>query len=294
MLKPIFFILALSFYAIPSFAFVNYLNASKGQLTNMFEGPASVALGGSGLAAKSPNESGHLNPATLPLLNGTHFGFIYGAESTGPRAGANKYHLVLAEANDEVAFPGSLTYSKVGVFKDGKDASFQELHGSMGVQVSDYLSFGLGLKYMTLEAQTETQVSAFNTIMGFLVAPHRNVGIALVFDDMLDTKDIPTNPTIGLGGQYVFDRLLRVRLDVVQAQKDNAGKKPIIKTGVESLFMGKDLNFRVGYRWDELRAERFFGTGLGWQGPNLGLNYAYEKSALSDDYRHLIDMLLQF
>lgn len=278
--------------SLSAHASVNF--QTDGRMSNIFEGPAAVALGGAGLAAKSPNESGHMNPATLPLLNGTHFGAIYGAESTGPRAGSNKYHLVVAEATDEVAFPGALTYSKVGVFKDGRDLSLQEVHGAVGVDLSDFVSVGTAVKYLTLEGQNIQQVSAFNGMVGLLVTPHRNVGIAFVYDDFMDTKEIPSASTLALGGHYIYERFVRVRFDTVLQQNDNPSRRLIFKAGLESMFLARDVNLRFGYRWDEVRAQKFAAMGIGWAGPRLGLNYAYEKNAGSDDYRHLIDMLVQF
>jgi len=281
------------FFSLQSFAFID-LKGTDGTLTSIFDGPAAVALGGAGLAAKSPNESGQVNPATLPLLDGSHFGFIYGAESVGPRAGSNKYHLIITEATDEVIFPGSLSLSKVGVFKDGRDLSLQQLHGAVGFDISDFVSVGLAIKYMTLDGQNRPQSNAFNSTLGVLVSPHRSLGFALVFDDFIDSNQIPSISTLGFGSQYIFDRILRVRADAILPQENNPNRKLILKAGLESLFLGKDFNFRLGYRSDDFRAQRYFATGLGWQGPKLGLNYGYERNVLSEDYRHIIDMLLQF
>jgi hypothetical protein len=291
MLTTTVFLLSLS-VSFSAHALVNF--KTDGGASNIFEGPAAVALGGAGLAAKSANESGHMNPATLPLLNGTHFGAIYGAESTGPRAGSNKYHLVVAEATDEVACPGALTYSKVGAFKDGREVSLQEIHGALGIDLSDHISVGTAVKYLTLEGQHIQQVSAINGMVGLLVTPHRNVGIAFVYDDFMNTKEIPTASTLALGGHYIYERYLRVRLDTELQQNDNPNRRLVIKAGLETMLLAKDVNLRFGYRWDEVRTKKFAAMGIGWQGPRLGLNYAYEKDAGSEDFRHLIDMLVQF
>ena len=284
-------VLALLF-SLSAHSSVNF-KSDKG-ISNIFEGPAAVALGGAGLAAKSANESGHMNPATLPLLNGSHFGFVYGAESTGPRAGSNKYHVVIAEATDEVAFPGALTYSKVGAFKDSREVSLQEIHAAVGFDVSDYVAIGAAAKYLILEGQNIQQTSNVNSMVGLLVSPHRSFGFAFVYDDFMDSNEIPMTSTLGLGAHYVFDRVLRIRFDTELPQRDNPSRNVIIKTGLETLFLAKDVNLRFGYRWDQVRSQRFASMGLGWLGPRLGLNYAYEKNTGSDDYRHLIDMLIQF
>ena len=112
--------------------------------------------------------------------------------------------MVAAESSDDVLFPGALTYSKVGAFKDRKDVTLQEVHGAAGFELSEHISFGTAVKYLIMEGKDLTQVTAYNSTVGLLISPHRDLGIAFVYDDFFDSKDIPTSSTLGLGAQYIF------------------------------------------------------------------------------------------
>jgi len=273
---------------------LQFAHATQISPSEYFEGPQSIALGGTGRAAVVPNESGALNPATLAFIKGYNFGAIYGAESAGPRAGANKYHLVISDSGEESMFAGALSYSKINLFSDGKDTNYQQAQFSFGKDVMSYVSMGVKIKYLRKEVLQEEVKDDFNTGLGFLLAPRENMGFGVMLDDMLSTSEVKMIPTLGFGAFYDYKKIARFRLDSVQPQKENPNRRWIHMVGLESFFLGNDFALRLGHRWDDYRGTRFVSAGLGWQGPRLGLNYAFEQDSETADYRHLVDMLLQF
>lgn len=264
--------------------------------TKLLDGPVATALGGAGRAAVVSTESGEMNPATLYHLRGWHMGFIYGAESEGTAAGSNKYHFILSDASEDVAFPASVSYSQVSRFETGQnDIDERELRVAAGFKILDNLSMGVAAKRYSQEVVGRTGVKAdYNGTVGFLYNPMRYLGFGLVFDDFIETREIAFNPLIGAGVHYQFRRVVRARLDVSQPQKDNPNRRYILAYGIESLFTGQRFKLRVGQRHDMWLEKRYVSTGLGWDGPRLALNYAYEKDIDREDFRHLIDMKIQF
>lgn len=262
--------------------------------TGYFEGPVATALGGTGRAAVSVTEGARLNPATLAHIDGYNIGFIYAAESLGERAGANKYHLVVSDSGEEAMFPGALSYSKISMFQQGRDVDLQELSASLGWSFSEYLSWGLTGKYLIQEVKGGAKANDFNGSTGFLFTPRGDLGFAITFDDFLETREIPANPTTGLGANYIFGRTLMIRGDVAHPQKSNPERRLISMLGIETMALGNDFKLRFGHRWDDFMSRRMAAIGFGWQGPKLGVNYAYEKNLQTEDFRHLIDMLLRF
>jgi hypothetical protein len=270
------------------------LGGAQATPTGYFEGPVATAMAGTGRAAVLVTEGAHLNPATLAFVEGYNLGFIYGAESLGDRAGANKYHLVISDSGEDAMFPGALSYSRVGLFQQDRSVDIQEVNASIGYGFSEFFSWGVTAKYIHQEIKGSEKVNAFNGSTGFLLTPRRNLGFALTFDDFLEARDVAMNPTTGVGVNYVFEKLIMLRGDVVQPQKSNPSRRLIAMLGAETMFVGKDLKFRFGHRWDDFADRRLASLGLGWQGPKLGVNYAYEKNVDSTDFRHLIDMLIRF
>lgn len=254
-----------------------------------------TALGGAGRATTNPMESSHLNPATLSQLTGYYIGAIYSGEDEGPNSGANKYHLVISDANEDVLFPASLSYSKITVSQAGqRDVNEQEIQVGIGKTMFEGFAAGFSVKRLSDETPGGTNISDYNGSFGFLFTPVSVLGIGLVFQDVLNTTQITMNPVVGTGVQYLLKDLARIRIDWDQPQKSNPDRKGEMMIGLESLFLGEGFALRVGEKWDQFHGRRLFGTGLGWQGPKLGFDYAYEKDLDSTDFRHLVDLSLQF
>jgi len=270
-------------------------NGSSVVRSNLFEGPVATALGGAGRAATSPLESSHLNPATLALLTGYYFGALYSAESEGVNSGASKYHLAVSDANEDVAFPASLTYSKVIISEEGKrDVNEQEIQIGFGKSIAPNLAIGASVKRLSEDSLNGPSLADYNGSFGFLLIPTASLGIGLVFDDVLNSPDISMNPVVGAGIQYLLLDVARLRVDWDQPQKSNPDRKGEMMVGLESLFLGEGFSLRAGEKWDQYHGRQLGSLGLGWQGPKLGIDYAYEKDLDSTDFRHLVDLSLQF
>jgi hypothetical protein len=272
---------------------------SASALGSVFSGPMSTSLGGAGSAGVNILEGSHLNPATLPFIQGYHAGFLYNSSSAGsqgnlPATSVSGLGVVLTDASEEVVIPASASYLKGNMYVGDKEYTQTEIHVGMGFRVVSKLAAGVAVERRTRNLLNGPEDVEHNVTTGLLFTPLGNVGLSLVFHDMLDVRNIPMNPTTTIGAMWMYHKVWRVYADWSQPQKSNPSRREIISIGVESSPMGEDIFVRTGGRWDQYNEKRYLSAGMGWDGPNLSLDYGYEKNLDFDEYRHLVDMRLQF
>jgi len=264
-----------------------------------FSGPTSTALGGAGAAGVHILEASHTNPATLPHVRGYYLGFLYNSLSSRQEGGslASSFAdmgILLTDASEEVLVPATISYIKGSGIEADAEFDETEIHVGLGFKVVKMLSMGLSVERFTRAQRNGAEFLDHNVSLGTLLTPRKNLGFALVFHDMLNTRNIQMNPTTTLGAFWMYETFLKVYFDWSQPQKNNPSRREIIATGIESIPIGHGIAIRTGGRWDQFIGKRYMTTGLGWDGPNLSANYGYEKNLDFDEYRHLVDMRVQF
>lgn len=268
-------------------------------LASNFSGPHSTAMGGAGTAGVSILEASHLNPASLPHAKGYHLGFLYNSASTRGEADVQQTSIsnlgvVLTDASEEVLIPASVSYLKGSNVIGTQEFNETEIHVGVGFRVVKFLTMGLAVDRLTRSQLNGPENLEHNLTTGFLFTPRWNLGISLVFRDMLNARNIEMNPTTTIGALWMYDTFLKAYLDLSQPQKSNPSRREIIALGIESTPIGKEVMIRAGGRWDQFIGKRYLTAGLGWDGPNLSVDWGYEKNLDFDDYRHLVDMRVQF
>ncbi|MEQ1877083.1 MAG: hypothetical protein ABL958_10585 [Bdellovibrionia bacterium] len=268
-------------------------------LASNFSGPTSTAIGGAGTAGVNILEASHRNPATLPHVVGYHFGFLYNSgsargEATAPETSVSDFGIVLTDVSEEVLVPAALSYVKGTTVVNGVETNESEIHVGAGFRVVKFLTAGFSIERLTQSQLNGPEMLDHNATAGLLFTPRFNIGLSLVFRDMLNTRNIEMNPTTTVGVLWMFDTFLKVYLDLSQPQKSNPSRREIVAIGVESTPVGREVMVRTGGRWDQYIGKRYMTAGLGWDGPNLSVDWGYEKNLDFDEYRHLVDMRVQF
>jgi hypothetical protein len=277
-----------------SIVFPIALNAS------VFQGPVSTSIGGAGSAGVLTLEASHLNPAALAHVNGYYMGFMYGAGTHqnydgAPGSNVSGMGLVLTDASEEVAVPATLSYVKGNLFQDGQEFEETEIHVGVGYRLIELVSLGIAAKRVSRNIIRGPEKVEHNGSIGFLFTPGKTLGISLVFNDVLDSKDgFDLIPVTTVGAFWMYENAVRFYADWSQPQKSNPGRRDILALGIENILFGNYISVRTGGRWDQVLAKRFLAGGLGWEGPNLSVDYAYEKNVDSDEFRHLVDMRVLF
>ncbi len=257
-------------------------------------GTVARALGGAGVAALSSAESAFLNPAHLPYLRGYDVGAFRSERHTRGVGSERDWALSLVDVTKGVMLPGAFTYVSRSYDIQGYRSDQQDFALNLGDRITPNLSWGARVRYFRTVTQGRSDESLFNGGIGLLFAPMREFGIGLMADNILDSHTQTLRPVTTIGAHYLYQDFFRIRADLAFPTKSNPDRKAIIMTGLEIL-PRPDIAFRFGGRIDDQIKQNFLTAGLGWDGPRLGIDYAFEKRLdASDDHAHSLDLRVHF
>lgn len=266
----------------------------------IFTGPASASLGGSGRAGLSGAESVFLNPALVPLIQMTEVIGYYKDGQAGPGRHQNAWGVGAVDSNKEAFFPAALHYMRTRDTGIAPVAVNGEIyHLAIGKNVSDHLAVGLSgfrLKHSVAGDRSYTQ---WNGSLGFLVLLSEDMGFAYVLNNIAGPgSEVPSglredmNQGVGIYGAVA--EMARIRFDVTREERFNPDKKMTYMVGIESM-VNDYMLFRMGFRRDELSDQRFYTAGLGFNGPRMKIDYGFEKNARGTEGAvHSVDMRVPF
>jgi len=260
-----------------------------------YMGSVSSATGQAGRAAIEATETPFGNPASLAFLSGYYFTAGFGTSQQTMNGKTQDLAVSLSDNMKETVVPTSFSYAQSYNRPEG---SVEDIYGrsfklSFGNFVRPGLSFGLGVNHENTKLQFE-QHAQTNVQAGFLWAPNKNFGAALVIDNMIPPDlEIPEayrlKQTTGLGTSYNFKRFVRLKGDVVSASNNNFNK-PTLALGMES-YMNRWLILRWGLQRNNELEANLYTAGMGFIGPKFGFHYAYEISPQNESLtRHSVDL----
>lgn len=266
----------------------------------VFIGPSSSSLGGAGRAGLSGAESVFLNPALTPLIQMTEVIGYYRDGQYGRGEHRNAWAVGAVDSSKEVYFPAAFHYVRLRDTGRASGAVNGEMyHLAIGKNVSDRLAVGFSgyrLKYQVVGDRSYTQ---WNGSLGVLMLLSENMGFAYVLNNVAGPgSEVPTglreDMNQGVGVYGAIAEIARLRVDVTRQERFNPDKKMAYMVGIESM-MNDWFLFRAGFRRDDLRDERFYTAGLGFIGPRLKIDYAFEKNAKgAEGAVHSVDMRIPF
>jgi len=269
-------------------------------------GPIAAAMGGAGIAAVDGSESSFLNPATLSHVQTYFVGLGHQQISHAGRGSHRDFSLMLSDGGPDHLAAGAFSYVRREALRAGPGAlssTQDDLQFSLagflppfGSQSRLMLGIGLtGRRLIHRDAQgTLTQDTGS---LGLILPFNENWGVGFVARDLAASADtVPSEarikPVLGLGIQGQLHELLRVRADVLKAQKWNPEQKLDYRLGLESFFR-KEFAFRLGTARIDSMDENWVTVGLGFIGPRLSFGYAYEQDTRSGaSSRHTFDLWL--
>jgi hypothetical protein len=191
----------------------------------------------------------------------------------------------LVDAEKDVYFPGAAHYIRLRDTGRAPSAANGELwHMAIGKNVTEWLAFGVSgyrLKY-DLEGGDKS-TTQWNYSLGALIILNESFGVAYVVDNLAKPgsavpRGLREDTRQGLGVYGNIAEIAKMRADVSRSEKFNPNHKLVYSLGLESM-LSEWFVFRMGFRRDELADGRFWTTGLGFNGPRLKVDYAFEKNA---------------
>lgn len=260
-----------------------------------YVGSVSSATGEAGRAAVEASETPYGNPASLAFLSGYYFSAGFGAAKNRANGSAQDLAVSLTDNMRDTVLPTSLSYIQNTDRPDSlsEEVLSRQFKLSFGNFLSPGFAFGLAINHQD-DRLMETRFAQTNLQSGFLWAPNRDFGAALVFDNILPAaQNVPTafqlKKTIALGASYNFKRFVRLKGDLISAE-NNTFTKPTLAFGMES-YMNRWLILRWGLQRKNLEEANLYTAGLGFIGPKFGLHYAYLSSPQNESLsRHSVDL----
>ena len=249
-----------------------------------YTGPISSALGGTGRAASEPEEGVFLNPAVLPHAKEFSTALFYDDGQVGDGLGETTLGVSFVDNTEGIFIPGSVSYLRRRRTFPGMPSVNEEYwQVSVGKFVTQYLSLGLSIHNRSIDQEGAEDFTYWNGSLGGLWAPSPQWGLGLVWENFsAKQKDsipgyLEDLPEVGLGFVYLFENILKARLDASQLLEENPDKKWKLGLGVET-YLNNFMALRLGAELDEVSDRQFVTAGLAFLGPRLKIDYAFRKN----------------
>jgi len=257
-------------------------------------GVAPAAMGGAGRAGVDAGSIAFLNPASMAHLRGYNIVSAYRYYSVNPEGGGHDYFFHGSENQTDSLFPLGVTYAQSKIDFPLGHAKKREIHLTSAQMLGANFAFGIDFGRYDYQVTSSKKEAHWDSSLGLMYVATPQLGFGLVFGNYLKTDFPFLKRNIQFGTNYLFQDFLRAALDIVYQTEDNPDHKSIIMAGLEHRFL-ETLPLRLGYRYDGLLGKRYTTAGFGWDGPRLGIDYAFEKNlSKSRDYAHWVDVRVYF
>lgn len=264
-----------------------------------FNGPVTTAAGEAGRASLDPLESAFLNPASLSHFKNYYAG-VYWSDSSGVTSGQQRdVTAVISDSTPDKILPAAFAFTKRRITGNGAPIEQKNYHLAVADRILSRLSVGVSGHRLESEING-VKHNQHNFTLGLLFAASENFGVALVGYDLLDAgSDIPAEvqlkSSLAIGMTYVLQNFVQFKFDVSQQIRNNPKHRSRIMMGVDSA-LHEFFALRLGAQWDGLARQNFLSAGVGFTGPRLSIDYAFQKETSPADggSRHLVDLRLKF
>ncbi len=275
--------------------------------------PITGGMGGAGRAAIDPSEIAILNPASLAHLR--HRGYFisgnYGFGEHPVDGQFTQYGVLVADGGVMLAsgepssfLPGAFSYMRKRVDVAGEPTvTLQDFQVTLAGFLMNKVALGISGHRLIDQRTVSLDFTQDNAHVGLLINPFESFGFAMTAYDIWPAKDsVPIGtrvvPTFALGTHLVVQEMLRFRLDLVRPDVDTGLQKGSRRTnvmaGMESYFR-PDFAIRLGGQWRETADQMYITAGLGFKGPRLSFDYAFQRDVrTAEAFSHLFDMWLPF
>lgn len=278
-------------------AVVFFLCFSLSVHAEYFVGPVAGAMGGAGRAGAEAPEVQLLNPAVIPHAPSVDASLFYASGSLAQGQSQNNFGLSFVDNTHDSFMPGGLSVIRSRVNYPGLETTEQWYWQlSLASFVIDKLTFGSAVSFLRNGNNYPDQ---WNGTLGVLYTPTGFVGLAFVYENFAGTpsalpKELTLTRQVSAGLNLMFQDTFQWRLDWVYPTDLNPLKKSIYATGIETL-LGEYLALRVGNRWSDVDGKAYLTAGMGFKGPKLKVDYAFQSTTRNGTGSlHSVDLRLAF
>lgn len=253
-------------------------------------GAVSNATGGSGRGAVDTTDGILLNPAFLVDFPAKYFTVNYSQDD---------YAVTIVDNGKESYFPAALQ------FVETKSSLVDTRKFGVSLATPRWKILTIGTTISLVEYSNilnnslpETKYRQGVADLGLTLALTKDIGFGLVANKIGSTHtEMPSalevQKSIGAGLSYTYANFIRLRFDV-QTGPDNKTDDLVYMYGLEN-FINEWLVLRVGYQNNRVTSQNYLTGGIGFDGPQFGLHYAYVgNTANQPDQKHLFDLSIPF
>lgn len=266
-----------------------------------FNGPISAGLGGAGRASVDATETSLLNPAGLGFLQkyygSAQFQNAIVRSSQGSNTDQQTWGFGLTDGSPGVVMPGSFNYLR----RTSRDLKLtqQFFHVGLAQHLGEGLSVGIALHYLKSEMGVLPHENFMDGDLGLMYYGIPRLGLGLVFYNLRgDSREYSTpieNYRQGaLAMTYEISGAFQLRADYLYQLQMNSKNLGVALFGVENT-LAYDFKLRLGVKEDGLHRAGYYTAGLGYAGPRLRFDYAFQTQSWGQkEQRHGFDIWLHF
>jgi len=266
----------------------------------VFRGPQSSAMGGTGVAGLEGAEGALLNPALIPMHSGSGVDAYFRDGEIDLGQHWHSYGVGGLDNGPEVFFPGALHYLRLrqtGDHSEPVNSEFWQL--AVGERAGEHFALGLSVQRLVQDTELGKRFTQWNYTIGSVIPINTGLGVAYVLRNLAQVgSDVPLalreefQQTLGVYAG--LGEVARVRFDVSRLERQNPDHKLDFRFGFESK-TSPLMVLRMGYRYDDLTGRRLWTAGVGFDGPRLKAHYAFEKNQdRVSGALHSVDLSLPF
>lgn len=268
--------------------------AQVSSATTQFTGVASQAMGGTGRAAVQASEAALLNPASIMFVRGYNMASAYRDFQTKDDGSTRNALFHLSENDPGTMFPLGITYVKTRDINSDFYGERKDLHFTTGQMLLKNLALGIDIGKYSITPENGAENSEWDAKLGFLYVPKENLGLGLVFTNLLVTDSLYLKRGVEFGLNYLYQDFLRLAFDVTYQMEDNPTDESVVMVGIEHMYLSQ-IPLRFGFKCDGPSSENYWTIGLGWNAPRIGFTYTFEKNVSeTDEYGHSVDLRIYF
>ena len=248
-------------------------------------GAVSGATGGSGAGSNDIIDGVFVNPATIALFGHKNFAASYSKEHL---------NVQFTDNGKDALFPAALLYTSNNL-SGFKTKAF---HLTMASAWWNQLGFGVDASAREITINATAEKYSQTVISTGLFYQNQGFGVGLVsknkpLTNTALTDDLDQTATAVIGFSYIYDDFAKLKFDIESAE-DQKVNKLIYMAGIET-YLNDWIVTRIGYRNDNVHSLNYFTAGIGFNGPQFGLNYAYQSEArTTTDPLHTVDLNIPF
>jgi hypothetical protein len=264
-------------------------------MAQIYKGPVSKALGGTSAAGPESHDSLFTNPALASYAEEMDAGFFYSNDKLREKQSESSFGIQMIDNSQNLVLAGGLAYLQKNVHAPST-ASYDEKTWMIGGARPLFRLWSVGASFSRTEYFfADRSFKQYDANIGALYVPRNSLSFGYVLQNFTRAGgEVPEELRLPLqhvlGFNYLWQEFFRVRLDLRYQTERNPDHQWIIHSGIESS-LGSFFVLRLGGLWDEVGKKAIGSMGIGFLGPRLRVNYAYQW--LNDgEQAHSVDIRL--